>query len=71
MILIYEFCKIIFLGENKMRMWMVEPKLLCKKHLLGEHNEIHKHRHNFVKKHSVKGRIVELPFHKRFGFSVH
>ena len=40
-----------------MRMWMIDPKLLCKKHLLGEHNEIHKHRHNFVKKHSVKGRI--------------
>lgn len=40
-----------------MRMWMINPKLLCIKHLLGEHGEIHKHRHNFVKRHSIKGRI--------------
>lgn len=40
-----------------MRMWMVDPKLLCQKHLLGEHGEIHKHRHNFVKKHSIAKRI--------------
>ena len=25
-----------------MRMWMIDPKLLCRKHLLGEHYEIHK-----------------------------
>lgn len=24
-----------------MRMWMVEPKILCRKHLLGEHVELH------------------------------
>lgn len=24
-----------------MRMWNVNPKLLCRKHLLGEHNELH------------------------------
>lgn len=24
------------------RMWMQNPKILCRKHLLGEHNEIHK-----------------------------
>lgn len=24
-----------------MRMWMVDPKLMCDKHLLGEHVEIH------------------------------
>jgi hypothetical protein len=40
-----------------MRMWMIEPSLLCDKHLLGEHGELHKHRHNFEKKHSIKGRI--------------
>jgi hypothetical protein len=40
-----------------MRMWMVDPKLLCRKHLLGEHGEIHKHRHNFVKKHRIDGRL--------------
>lgn len=41
-----------------MRMWMIDPKLLCNKHLLGEHGEIHKHRHNFVKHHSITGRIA-------------
>lgn len=24
-----------------MRMWMVNPKIMCRKHLLGEHTEIH------------------------------
>ena len=24
-----------------MRMWMIDPKMLCKKHLLGEHVELH------------------------------
>ena len=38
-------------------MWMVNPKILCNKHLGGEHFEIHKHRHNFVKRHSIKKRI--------------
>ncbi len=40
-----------------MRMWMINPELLCKKHLLGEHGEIHKHRHNFVKQHRITKRI--------------
>lgn len=43
-----------------MRMWMIDPKLLCNKHLLGEHGEIHKHRHNFVKGHSIAGRIFPI-----------
>ncbi len=43
-----------------MRMWGVNPKLLCRQHLLGEHNEIHKHRHNFVKKHSIAKRISPI-----------
>lgn len=38
-------------------MWMIPPKLLCNQHLLGEHSEIHKHRHNFEKQHSMTGRI--------------
>jgi len=38
-------------------MWMIDPKYLCRKHLLGEHNEIHKHRHMFVKKYSINNRI--------------
>lgn len=40
-----------------MRMWQVNPQLLCNKHLLGEHFEIHLHRHNFIKHHSITGRI--------------
>lgn len=39
---------------------MVNPQLMCRKHLLGEHNEIHKHRHNFVKKHSIAGRYGQI-----------
>ena len=35
---------------------MINPKLLCRKHLLGAHGELHKFRHNFEKKHSIKGR---------------
>ena len=38
-------------------MWMLNPKLLCNKHLVGEHGEIHLHRHIFVKKQSINGRI--------------
>jgi hypothetical protein len=38
-------------------MWMIDPRLLCRKHLLGEHGEIHKHRHNFVKQHSISKRV--------------
>lgn len=40
-----------------MRMWMIDPEKMCNKHLIGEHGEIHKHRHNFEKKHSIKKRI--------------
>lgn len=36
---------------------MIDPSLLCNKHLIGEHGEIHKHRHNFVKQYSISGRI--------------
>jgi hypothetical protein len=36
---------------------MIDPKLLCRQHLLGEHAEIHKFRHNFVKQHSIDGRL--------------
>ncbi len=43
-----------------MRMWMIDPKLLCQKHLFGEHYEIHLHKHNFVKHHSISGRISPI-----------
>jgi hypothetical protein len=41
-------------------MWCINPELLCKNHLLGEHGEIHKHRHNFVKKHKITNRITPV-----------
>ena len=41
-----------------MRMWMVDPKILCKKHLLGEHGELHKFKHTFEKKHKKTGYII-------------
>ena len=41
-----------------MRMWMIDPSMLCKNHLLGEHGEIHKHRHNFEKGHKIDGRLT-------------
>lgn len=43
-----------------MRMWMVDPNVMCSKHLCGEHGEIHKHRHNFVKGHSISGRRGQI-----------
>jgi len=43
-----------------MRMWMIDPKLLCRKHLLGEHSEIHKHRHIFVKGQKIHGRRGQI-----------
>ena len=36
---------------------MVNLLCLCNKHLIGEHGEIHKHHHVFVKKYSVLGRF--------------
>jgi len=38
-----------------MRMWMVNPKIMCRNHLLGEHAEIHLFVWNIDRKHSVKG----------------
>jgi len=43
-----------------MRMWMIDPSKMCTQHIVGEHMEIHKHRHNFVKKHSISGRIKPI-----------
>lgn len=40
-----------------MRMWLVDPKNLCRNHLLGEHFEIHKFRHMFVKQQDVSTRM--------------
>ncbi|HLD91738.1 MAG TPA: pyrimidine dimer DNA glycosylase/endonuclease V [Patescibacteria group bacterium] len=43
-----------------MRMWMVDPKILCKNHLLGEHGEIHKFFKQFVKKYNMNGRAGQI-----------
>ena len=41
-------------------MWGIDPKFLCQKHLIGEHGEIHKHRHIFVKKYKITKRITPI-----------
>ena len=43
-----------------MRMWMTNPKLLCNKHLLGEHGELHKFIQSFHKKYSVDNRVSPI-----------
>jgi hypothetical protein len=49
--------------KEKMRMWMVDPIILCKNHLLGEHGEIHKHLWTFLKRHKkdkyIKNNCIE------------
>lgn len=40
-----------------MRMWMINPKFMCDRHLLGEHGEIHKFIPTFQKAYSIKGRM--------------
>jgi hypothetical protein len=41
-------------------MWMIPPRLLCRRHLLGEHGELHKHRWAFVAVHSIAGRPGQI-----------
>ena len=41
-----------------MRMNMIPPVFLCTQHLNAEHGELHKHHHNFVKQHSITGRVT-------------
>lgn len=43
-----------------MRMWQINPRLLCHNHLLGEHNEIHRHKHVFEKHYSITGRVTPI-----------
>lgn len=38
-----------------MRMWMVNPKLMCRKHLLGEHVELHMLVGSINKSRSIQG----------------
>ena len=39
-------------------MWNINPKLLCDKHLLGEHFEMHLFAGNIRKGRSIKGYII-------------
>lgn len=39
------------------RMWMVNPKKMCRNHLLGEHKEIHQLIGSLNKNKSVKGHL--------------
>jgi hypothetical protein len=38
-------------------MWMVDPKILCRQHLLGEHNELHMFAGSIAKGKSIAGYI--------------
>lgn len=40
-----------------MRMWMVNPKIMCRKHLLGEHLELHMIVGAVLKGNSIQGYI--------------
>jgi hypothetical protein len=44
-----------FAGVYVVRMWMVDPKIMCRQHLLGEHVEIHMFAGTLDKNKSVKG----------------
>lgn len=48
-----------------MRMWLVDPETMCKKHLLGEHLEMHMYVGALRRRTSVKGyldnNLLELP----------
>lgn len=41
--------------EVPMRMWMMDPKKMCRKHLLGEHVEIHMMVGTLIKGRSLEG----------------
>ena len=43
-----------------MRMWMLPVHFMCQQHRLGEHAEIHKHRHVFEKGQSIQGRVSPI-----------
>ena len=40
-----------------MRMWSIDPKLLCRKHLLGEHVEMHMFAGSIRKRIQIRGYI--------------
>lgn len=48
-----------------MRVWDVDPKLLCRQHLLGEHRELHG-LWNILTKHKGKGGYAQHPETRRW-----
>lgn len=48
-----------------MRIWDIEPSYLCRKHLLGEHRELHG-LWNILTKHGGKGGYAQHPETKRW-----
>lgn len=42
------------------RMWMIKPIYLCRQHLLGEHNELHKLLGSIVKGKSIRGHSMKF-----------
>jgi hypothetical protein len=51
-----------------MRMWMVNPRIMCRQHLLGEHVEIHMFIGTITRKKSVTGYLQKglLEVHNLF-----
>lgn len=43
----------------RMRLWMVNPTIMCRQHLLGEHNETHMFAGTLRKKVSIDGYLIE------------
>lgn len=41
-----------------MRMWMIDPRVMCRQHLIGEHGELHKFLNSWRKRHGVTGRVA-------------
>jgi hypothetical protein len=52
-----------------MRMWMVNPKIMCRQHLLGEHVEIHMFAGTLDHNRTVKGYLEKglLEVHNMYG----
>ena len=54
-----------------MRLWMCDPKILCRKHLLGEHVECHMFFGTLIKKKSMSGYIKNNLFEPLMLFERH
>jgi hypothetical protein len=53
------------------RMWMVNPKIMCKNHLLGEHKEIHQLLGSIRNNISINGYVEKRIIEPRSIFSRH